>query len=67
MYNPEAKIDFPDTDDLEFIEITNNCDETVDLTGIYFGGTGFVYQFPADSMLGPNNSVLLASDPWYFS
>jgi hypothetical protein len=66
MYNPEANIDFPDTDDLEFIEITNNCDKTVELTGIYFGGTGFVYQFPADSMLGPNKSVLLASDPWYF-
>jgi len=62
MYHPETSIDFSDSDDLEFIEITNNGDYTVDLTGIYFGGTGLVYQFPAYSTLEPHKSVVLASN-----
>ena len=31
---------------LEFIEITNNGDEEVDLTGIYFRELGISYQLP---------------------
>ncbi|MEM8894906.1 MAG: lamin tail domain-containing protein, partial [Bacteroidota bacterium] len=49
-------------DDLEFIEITNNGSNTVDLTGVYFGGTGLVYQFPAGSSLPSGQSVLLANN-----
>jgi hypothetical protein len=35
--------------------------QTVNLTGIYFRGTGFVYQFPANQTLASNTSVFLAS------
>jgi hypothetical protein len=66
MYHPDASIYSLDNDDLEFIEIINNSDEIVDLTGIYFGGTGFVYQFPANSTLGPYKSAFLASNSTYF-
>ena len=66
MYHPETSVDFPDSEDLEFIEITNNSDRTVDLTGIYFGGTGLVYQFPAYSSIEPYKSIFLASNAWYF-
>jgi hypothetical protein len=62
MYNPQASTGFPDNEDLEFIEIANNGDQTVDLTGLYFRGTGFVYQFPANSSLDPYSSLFLASD-----
>lgn len=48
--------------DLEFIEITNAGSSTVDLTGIYIGGTGLVYQFPANSLLEAGNSVFLANE-----
>ena len=50
-----------DSKDQEFIEITNNGNEIVDLTGIYFGGTGLVYQFLAGSSIGPNESLQLAN------
>jgi hypothetical protein len=62
MYNPEATVSFPDNEDLEFVEISNNGDQAVDLTGIYFRGTGFVYQFPPNSTIEPRSSLFLASD-----
>jgi hypothetical protein len=62
MYNPEESADFPDGDDLEFIEIKNNGAQIADLTGIYFAGTGLVYQFPAGSELDPSESVYLAGN-----
>src|SRR5690606_35475226 len=40
--------------DLEFIEITNNGNQAVDLTGIYFRELGMSYQFPANASIGPN-------------
>ena len=66
MYHPDASIYSSNADDLEFLEITNNSDKTADLTGIYFGGTGFVYQFPVNSSLGQYESVFLASNSMYF-
>ncbi len=66
MYHPVTSIEFPDGDDLEFIEITNNGDQTVNLTGVYFSGTGIVFQFPVNSTLGPHMSVVLASTPSVF-
>ena len=66
MYHPEASLYSSDSDDLEFLEIMNNSDKTVDLTGIYFGGTGFVYQFPANSAISPNKSLYLASNSGVF-
>lgn len=66
MYHPENSTEFPDGDDLEFIEITNNGDQAVDLTGVYFSGTGIVFQFPANTILGGHFSVVLASNPSVF-
>jgi hypothetical protein len=61
MYHPDTTAAFPN-DDLEFIEITNNSDQTVSLAGVYFSGTGLVYQFPAYAVLGPRGACVLASD-----
>ena len=33
-----------DSSDFEFLEITNNSNTSIDLTGIYFGGLGLTYQ-----------------------
>jgi len=61
MYNPGTSAEFPVSDEMEFIEILNNGDQSVDLTGIYFLGTGLVYQFPAHATLGPQSTYHLAS------
>ena len=66
MYNPNTTIDFPNSKDLEFIEITNTGNKAVNLTGVYFTGTGFVYQFPAYSEVFPNSTILLASNSTAF-
>jgi hypothetical protein len=62
MYSPEATVEFPEPDDLEFIEIMNAGAVDVNLTGDYFPGTGFVFQFPTDSWLNPGYSVLIVSN-----
>ena len=62
MYNPPATVTPLKSNDQEFIEITNNGDQTVDLTGIFFSGTGFVYQFPVNSTIMPQASIILASN-----
>ncbi len=64
-YQPVSAGGF-DENDLEFLEITNVGDETADLTGVYFGGTGLVYQFEANTMLSPGGSVLLANESLAF-
>jgi hypothetical protein len=66
MYNPPKSSFFEDDNDLEFIEITNNSDQTVNLTGIYFSGTGLVYQFPLYTTLSPESSIYLAANPSAF-
>ena len=53
-------------DFLEFIEITNNSDETVDLTGLYFRELGLSYSFPTNSSLGPRAALVLCSDSLVF-
>lgn len=60
MYHPPDSPGIWENDDLEFIEITNNSDQTVDLTGIYFSGTGFVFSFPPHSTIAPRSSVYIA-------
>ncbi len=67
MYNPPVSELFPDSNDLEFIEIVNNSDRTVNLTGLYFAGTGFVYQFPDNSVINPRTSIFLAGDAAVFT
>ena len=66
MYHPQTTTQFPDDDELEFIEIRNTGSTTVNLSGLYFAGTGFVYQFPANSTLGPGLCVILASNAAIF-
>ncbi len=61
MYNPETSLEFPVSNKMEFIEILNNGDQSVDLTGIYFLGTGLGYQFPDHATLGPGSTYHLAS------
>lgn len=53
--------------DREFIEITNNGGEVADLTGVYIGGTGLVYQFPAFFQLASGSSVMLANNTEVFT
>jgi hypothetical protein len=67
MYNPDSTGIFPDRKDLEFIEIINTGNESVNLAGIYFRGTGFVYQFPASSLMGPNGKKILAGNKIAFT
>jgi hypothetical protein len=67
MFNPPATIWFPDGEELEFIEITNTGDIEVDLSGIYFAGTGLVYQFPYNSKISPDTSLYLAANTSAFN
>ena len=55
-----------DGDRLEFIEITNNGDETVDLTGIYFRELGVTYGFPTGSSIAGHEALVLCSDSLTF-
>jgi hypothetical protein len=60
-YQPETSTSFPESSDQEFIEITNTGNEDVDVTGLYFSGTGFVYRFPNDFILPANSAIQLAN------
>jgi spore coat protein CotH len=55
-----------DGDHLEFIEITNNGNEEVDLTGMYFRELGLSYVFPNNSHLGAKEALVLCSDSLVF-
>ena len=50
----------------EFIEITNNGDDDVDLTGIYFRELGVTYRFPNGSHLAAREALVLCSDSLSF-
>ena len=52
---------------LEFIEITNNGDDEVDLTGIYFRELGITYQFPDNAHVEGHQAIVLCSDSLLFS
>ncbi len=60
-YNPANSTEFG-SDDLEFIEITNNSNQVISLTGVYFRELGLSYQFPANSSARPNGTIYLASN-----
>jgi len=62
MYHPPSSATYPDKDDPEFMEITNNGDQDISLKGLYFSGTGFVYQFPFYSTMKSNSSIILAGN-----
>lgn len=50
------------SNDLEFIEITNNGTLPANLTGVYFRELGLTYQFPANISLPPGDKLYLAGD-----
>jgi len=64
-YNPKDSGTYG-SDSLEYIEITNNGSQTVDLTGIYFSELGISYQFPANSTVAANGKIMLASSSGTF-
>lgn len=64
-YHPQDYWGIPG-DRMEFIEISNNGDETVDLTGIYFRELGISYSFPANASIGPREALVLCSDSVVF-
>ncbi|MBO7647556.1 MAG: CotH kinase family protein [Bacteroidales bacterium] len=51
------------SDELEFIGITNNGEDTLDISGVYFRELGLTYQFPAGSFINPHQEIFIASDP----
>ena len=56
-----------DGDLFEFIEITNNGDEEVDLTGVYFRELGVTYQFPDNAHIAGHQAIVLCSDSLMFT
>jgi len=62
MYNPDETEDFPESDDQEFIEIKNKGEAAVNITGIYFSGMGFNYQFPPNLLLPAQGVLYLAGN-----
>jgi spore coat protein CotH len=61
-YNPAISTSFPESNDLEFIEIKNTGTSTVNLTGIYLRELGLSYQFPANSTILANELIYIASN-----
>jgi hypothetical protein len=66
MYNPDSTGAYPKSKDYEFLEIKNTGTKIVSLSGDYFLGTGFVYQFPPYSVLNPGGTKVLASNEFAF-
>jgi len=64
-YNPAPAGTYV-SDSLEYIEITNNGTQVINLTGIYFREPGFTYQFPANASISANGKILLASNSGSF-
>jgi hypothetical protein len=65
-YNPGEDTDFPESDEQEFIEITNTGTTTVNLTGIYLRELGVSYQFPADSNITAGEKIYIVSNASVF-
>jgi len=60
-YHPNDSEGF-ESDDSEFIEITNNSNQIVNLTGIYLRELGLTYQFPSNSSIGAGEKIIIASN-----
>ncbi|HRZ41887.1 MAG TPA: CotH kinase family protein [Bacteroidales bacterium] len=56
-----------DSDDLEFIEITNHSNQVVTTTGYYIRELGISYQFPAGTSIAANQKIYLCSNVSVFS
>jgi hypothetical protein len=64
-YHPKTA-DGLSEDELEFVEILNRSEDHIDLKGMYFGKTGFVYQFDESASLEPYQRIFLANDATTF-
>lgn len=60
-YHPPAMQGYA-SDDLEFIGITNNSNDTLDISGVYFRESGITYTFPTGSIINPHQEIFLASN-----
>ena len=65
-YNPLETDAFPESDDLEFIEITNTENTTVNLTGFYLKKLGVSYQFPNNGIIDAKKSIYIAANSTTF-
>jgi hypothetical protein len=66
-YNPQDDVNAGfSSKELEFIEITNNSSQNINLTGFYIRELGISYQFPVDSMVSGNQKIYLCSDSTVF-
>ncbi|MEO9514103.1 MAG: CotH kinase family protein, partial [Flavobacteriaceae bacterium] len=64
-YNPLEDGEYS-SKNLEYIEITNNTDQSVDLTGYYIRELGISYQFPANTSVTANQRIYLCSNTTAF-
>jgi hypothetical protein len=65
-YNPKP-LENISPEKLEFIEISNLANTSVNLGGIYFKELGISYQFPMNASIGPKQKLYLAEDSLVFS
>jgi len=61
-YNPLETDAFPESKDLEFIEIQNTGTTIVNLTGVYLSKLGVSYQFEENATISPAQSIQLAGN-----
>jgi hypothetical protein len=61
-YNPLETDAFPESQDLEFIEIQNTGTTTVNLTGVYLSKLGVSYQFQENATIAPAQAIQLAGN-----
>lgn len=61
-YNPLETDAFPESKDLEFIEIQNTGTTTVDLTGLYLSKLGVSYQFEENAFILPKQAIYLVGN-----
>jgi hypothetical protein len=55
------------SDQQEFIGITNNGGDTLDVSGVYFMKLGLTYAFPEGSLIPPHKEVFLVSNAQAFA
>ena len=60
-YNPVDDGEYV-SEDLEFIEITNNSNQSINLTGYYLRELGISYQFSANASVLSNQKIYLCSN-----
>jgi spore coat protein CotH len=61
-YHPDDEQGISNEEDLEFIEITNASNQTVDLTGVYLREPGIGFQFSPDDAIAPGQAIFIVSN-----